>query len=541
MSKQTCLVWLSVICGPALAMAADPMAIQSGRVLFTQAFTPTTPSPNGDGLGPLFNHVSCVACHHSGGVGGAGDNRFNARSLAIDQVRFAPLNRGHGVAGTLASLNPLLVTNSQQLRNSIPLPRFGGSPAFAKFRDALINPFNADWETAEFANSETVRREATEKVFHDSTNSLAITARIQSRNTTSLFGAGLIDRVPDSVILQAAKSKKRFPEIKGRPATLAFGKIGKFGWRANFATLLEFNENACVNELGLQSKSVPQPADPTLPNYKNTAVDISNDTIGLMNQFVASLPAPTRAMPIDSHHAQQIALGENRFAAVGCAECHVRDLGPAQGIYSDLLLHDMGPKLYDYNEAPPYRRDYVYDYEITTVVTAPGASYYGSPREVPFTTTGVAFFRDFRETPRSSSDRFVSDPIRLGREDDDSTIIGPATFRGTVLNAGQTATLHRVVRSKIVPTRASLEWRTPPLWSLRDSAPYLHDGRAETILEAISMHDGEAMATRNRFFALSYSDQMAMLAFLESLVAPTQGVIPVPKDFETNAFAVKLP
>jgi len=402
----------------------------------------------------------------------------------------------------------------------------------------LIRPFNAQWDSAETSNSETVRRESTERVFSDSAQSLTITAHIQARNTTPLFGAGLIDRVPDSVILQYAKSKKRFPEIKGRPATLAFARVGKFGWRANFASLLEFTENACVNELGLQSKSVPQAADATMPNYKNAAVDISDEAIGLMAQFVAALPAPTRAMPTDSQHAQQIALGENRFNAVGCVECHVRDLGPAQGIYSDLLLHDMGPRLYDYNEAPLYRKDYICDFEIKTVANVSGGGgYHGSPQQTVFIDVGKAFLHDFREKPISSSERFVSDPVRLGREDDESTIVGPATFRGTVIAAGQTALLQRVLRSKIVPTRTSMEWRTPPLWGVRDSAPYMHDGRAETILEAIAMHDGEAMATRNRFFALSHSDQMALIAFLDSLVAPTQGVIPAPKDFASDDFA----
>jgi len=541
--RRTVLAALAFACGSGSAMAADPMAIQSGRLLFTQPFTPTAVSPAGDGLGPLFNHVSCVACHHSGGAGGAGDNRFNSRSFAIDRVQFVPKNPGHGVMAAFASLNPLLVVDSGKLQNSIILHRFGGTEALSQFRDALIKPFNPEWELTDVSNSDTVRCESSEKNFSDSTNSLSITAHIQARNTTPLFGAGLINSVPDSVILQQAKSKKRFPEINGRPSTLSFGRIGKFGWRANFATLIEFTENACVNELGLQSKNVPQPSDPTNSGYKNSSVDISDEAIGMMAQFVTSLPAPTRAVPADSQHAQQISLGENRFAAVGCAQCHVRDLGPAQGIYSDLLLHDIGPKLYDYNQAPPYRHDYVLDYEITVVVNASssGGGYHGSPQQAVFTDSGTTILHDFRDNRpvSSSSEQFVSDPIRLGREDDESTIAGPATFRGTVIPAGKTAKLGRVVRSKIIPTRTSMEWRTPPLWGVNDSAPYMHDGRAETILEAISMHDGEALATRNRFFALSYSDQTALIAFLESLVAPTQGVVPAPKDFATSDLAGK--
>jgi CxxC motif-containing protein (DUF1111 family) len=67
---------------------------------------------------------------------------------------------------------------------------------------------------------------------------------------------------------------------------------------------------------------------------------------------------------------------------------------------------------------------------------------------------------------------------------------------------------------------AHREWRTPPLWGVRDSAPYMHDGRAETLLEAIVIHEGEAQRTRDRFLNLSLSDRHALLAFLETLVAP---------------------
>ncbi len=43
------------------------------------------------------------------------------------------------------------------------------------------------------------------------------------------------------------------------------------------------------------------------------------------------------------------------------------------------------------------------------------------------------------------------------------------------------------------------EWRTPPLWGVRSSAPYMHDGRAKTIAAAIDMHGGEAATAARRF------------------------------------------
>jgi CxxC motif-containing protein (DUF1111 family) len=61
------------------------------------------------------------------------------------------------------------------------------------------------------------------------------------------------------------------------------------------------------------------------------------------------------------------------------------------------------------------------------------------------------------------------------------------------------------------------EMRTAPLWGLRGRAPFLHDGRASTIMEAILLHAGEALTIRNRFAALSSAQQQAIIAFLNSI------------------------
>jgi CxxC motif-containing protein (DUF1111 family) len=64
------------------------------------------------------------------------------------------------------------------------------------------------------------------------------------------------------------------------------------------------------------------------------------------------------------------------------------------------------------------------------------------------------------------------------------------------------------------------EWRTPPLWGVRDSAPYLHDGRAETLEQAIALHGGQGQRTAEAYFRLPQADRAELLAFLKSLVAP---------------------
>jgi CxxC motif-containing protein (DUF1111 family) len=66
------------------------------------------------------------------------------------------------------------------------------------------------------------------------------------------------------------------------------------------------------------------------------------------------------------------------------------------------------------------------------------------------------------------------------------------------------------------------EWKTPPLWGLRDSAPYLHDGRARTLVEAINAHGGQAEASVNRFKSLEYLSRSHLLDFLNSLGNPPE-------------------
>lgn len=69
---------------------------------------------------------------------------------------------------------------------------------------------------------------------------------------------------------------------------------------------------------------------------------------------------------------------------------------------------------------------------------------------------------------------------------------------------------------------ANREFTTARLWGIADTAPYLHDGRATTITQAIEFHGGEAQAARDAFLALSDNNQKKLLAFLRSLRTPKE-------------------
>lgn len=72
---------------------------------------------------------------------------------------------------------------------------------------------------------------------------------------------------------------------------------------------------------------------------------------------------------------------------------------------------------------------------------------------------------------------------------------------------------------------------TARLWGIADTAPYLHDGRATTLFDAIEFHGGEAQAKRDAFMALPAQDQQNLLYFLSKLRTPNlpnEDLLPLP-------------
>jgi CxxC motif-containing protein (DUF1111 family) len=59
---------------------------------------------------------------------------------------------------------------------------------------------------------------------------------------------------------------------------------------------------------------------------------------------------------------------------------------------------------------------------------------------------------------------------------------------------------------------------TKELWGVGSTPPYLHDGRATTLAQAIEFHGGESANSRNKYRALANKDQLALIAFLNNLV-----------------------
>jgi CxxC motif-containing protein (DUF1111 family) len=170
-------------------------------------------------------------------------------------------------------------------------------------------------------------------------------------NSTALFGAGWIDCISDQAIrsnrsrrLLASAAKEvlgEFSELSpGRVRELP-GGVGKFGWKGQAASLEEFVAGACSNELGLGTPAKEQARPLSRPDYPSVAPDLNRKQFKSLVAFVATLPQPIEAIPSDPSLREQAAQGKKLFSSIGCATCHVPDMGGIKGVYSDFLLYSL--------------------------------------------------------------------------------------------------------------------------------------------------------------------------------------------------------
>jgi CxxC motif-containing protein (DUF1111 family) len=285
---------------PLAGLPADLLErFNDGKEEFQSVETPE------EGVGPVFNDVSCATCHFTGAVGG-GAPRLETR-----------FGRLHG-DGTFD-----------------PMTEFGGS----LIQENGIGP-NMDCNYL----AEVVPPEAT---------------IVAKRRTTPLFGLGLVDAVPDATFVAIANEERFNPDhIKGTVAmvpNIETGQlsVGKFGWKGQNPSLFQFSGDAYVNEMGITS---PQFVDENCPQgdcdslHCNPRPDMNDDgtDVALFADFMKFLAAPPRG-PITG----SAIVGELVFRSIGCVGCHRSVLrtgpNPVAALdrktihpYSDFLLHDMG-------------------------------------------------------------------------------------------------------------------------------------------------------------------------------------------------------
>jgi CxxC motif-containing protein (DUF1111 family) len=261
-----------------------------------------------EGLGPAFNGTSCAACHSVPAIGGTG---------TISEVRAGR----HDSQGQFEALD----ATGETLFHLFSVPSHGCQPM------------------------------------------VPATATIFARRVPiSLFGAGLVEAIPDDTLLALEDPNDRDGDrVSGRASRItdvASGerRVGRFGWKAQHATLLAFGADAYRNEMGITNDlfsrevafgvsaermracdPIPDPEDIADPRTRRRGIDN-------FASFMRFLAPVAREGVNDATRA-----GEQIFGAIGCAACHVPALttGPsanplfdrkAVALFSDLLLHDVG-------------------------------------------------------------------------------------------------------------------------------------------------------------------------------------------------------
>ena len=199
---------------------------------------------------------------------------------------------------------------------------------------------------------------------------------IAPRQTTPLFGLGLVEAIPDGQIEDYAAGQARTNPLQAgranRVSDVASGgrtRVGRFGWKNQQATLLAFSADAYLNEIGITSPLFPVENAPNgdlgkLARCDKVAdpEDTEDDVAAFANfmRLLAPPPGDDDCGRADHRHrssrgrrgSSRSERGERIFEQAGCAVCHHAGFtasstiaaidGETVDAYSDFLLHDVG-------------------------------------------------------------------------------------------------------------------------------------------------------------------------------------------------------
>ncbi len=309
-----------------------------------------------EGLGPRMNLDSCAGCHAQPAVGGTSP-------FVNPQVAFAGKDGGTDFVPSFIAAN--------------------GPVREARF---VLNPDGTPDGGVHDLFTITGRTGATGCTLAqpDFATQLA-NNNVIFRIPTPVFGAGLIEQIPDSVILanQSSTASQRGPlGIQGRPNFDVTGRtisgvtnnngndgtIARFGWKAQNKSLLLFSGEAYNVEQGITNELFQTERDETPTcQFATTPNDFTHtdalkplDAISDIEKFAffmrfLAAPAPSPDTP---GGATSIANGKSLFSSIGCALCHTPTLNTGNttvaalrnqpvNLFSDMLVHDMGVGLAD--------------------------------------------------------------------------------------------------------------------------------------------------------------------------------------------------
>ncbi len=335
----------------------SPTALEkhlAGDVEFEAAFVPA-PAVINPGLGPIYNNVSCINCHARDGRG---------RPPGVDE----------GLVSLLFRLSLPREADAVEGGAPIPVPGFGTQLNNRAIVDAVPEgkvQIGYTEEPLTTADGTRVYLRYPHYTFTDTYQPLPENVEVSPRVAPAVFGLGLLEAVPESVILAYAdETDANGDGISGKPNYVwdvvnQRYTLGRFGWKANQPTLLQQVAAAYHDDMGLTTSlfSVENAAGQSQLTAHSTTPEVSDAILEVVTFYVQTLSVPARRNIEDP----LVKEGERLFAAAQCASCHIPTLrtGVLAGVpsvsnqtihpYTDLLLHDMGPALAD--ERPDFHAD----------------------------------------------------------------------------------------------------------------------------------------------------------------------------------------
>ncbi|HVH06176.1 MAG TPA: di-heme oxidoredictase family protein [Myxococcota bacterium] len=267
-------------------------------------------------------------------------------------------------------------------------------------------------------------------------------------------------------------------------------------WKGANTSLRDFNRGAAHNELGMQP--VELTGDGVDGDFDGVVDEMTVGDMTALAVYLAAQPRPVTKLelnalglldpPLTALQVADIRAGEALFARVRCTDCHRASLRVDDPVFRE-----------------PSRNA---SYRDATFPAGQSALAEGVDPANP-----VAF-----DLTRDQPDnRLVVNgrEVRLGAFERDGGGGAVGRLYGDLKRHEMGARL----AERIDETGSGASsWLTAELWGVGSTAPYLHDGRATTLTEAVIEHGGEAAASRNAARALRPAEQAQLLAFLENLV-----------------------
>jgi hypothetical protein len=297
--------------------------------------------------------------------------------------------------------------------------------------------------------------------------------------------------------------------------------INPFQWKGSVGFIRDFNRGASHNELGMQAVEIV--GDNVDGDFDGVVNEMTIGDQTALAIYIAAQPRPTTLLelnalrlldpPLTVIQMAQIVRGQAVFSAIGCASCHIPTLTLDDPIFSEP------------SQNPAYRDGTNFPAGQSTV-----ASGVDPANPIQFDLTRDQPDNIIRDSSGNIRARLGSFTRRNSRHrvlvelygDLKRHAMGPALSESVNEIAGDDVTPIPVTpRNRHSPDT----FMTENLWGVGSTAPYMHDGRATTLAEAILAHAAsdndnasEARASRAAYRALPPRDKRALIAFLENLV-----------------------